>query len=146
MAQTADGMAFTNALVFVSADGSTWIDVSGFGAAVSVSGGERNVGEQQTFDGDTPIVKAGDRNAIQLTVKYAYTEEAGDPYELLRAQHETVGGPIYAMYSPKNGFWFKTGAAILVKPGYPGGDAGDGAPVMSEFVIKCAELTQATAS
>lgn len=146
MAQTADGMAFTAAKVFVSTDGTTWVDVSGFGASVAIGGGERAVGEQQTFDGDTPIIKAGDRASVELTCRYVYTEEDGDPFETLRAQHEVVGGAMYAMYSPKGGYWFKTGAGILVKPGYPGGESGDGAVIMSEFVIKCAALSKATES
>lgn len=148
MTQTTDGMAFTAAKVFVSPDGSTWTDVSGFGASVAVSGGERAVGEQQTFDGDTPIIKAGDRSSVELTVRYVYTEEATDPFEVLRAQHEVVGGAMYAMYSPKGGtnYWFKTGAGILVKPGYPGGESGSGEVIMSEFVIKCAALSKADAS
>lgn len=146
MGQTSNGMAFTSAKVFVSPDNSAWTDVSGFGASVATAGGERAVAEQATFDGDTPIVKAGDRNAVTLTVRYVYTEEAADPFEILRTQHETVGGPIYVQYSPKGGFWYKTGAGILVKPGYPGGEAGSGDTVMSEFVVKCAELTKAAAS
>lgn len=146
MTQTSDGMAFTAAKVFVSPDGTTWTDVSGFGASVAVGGGERAVGEQPTFDGDTPILKAGDRGSVELTCRYVYTEEASDPFEILRGQHETVGGAMYAMYSVKSGFWFKTGAGILVKPGYPGGESGTGDVVMSEFVIKCGALTKAAAS
>jgi hypothetical protein len=144
--KTDDGMSFAAAQVIVSADGAAWTDISGHGASVAVGGGEREVGEQNVFAGDTPIVKAGQRSATTLTVRYVYTEEAGDPFEVLRAQHETVGGAIYVQYSPKGGFWFKTGAAVLVKPGYPGGDAKSGDTVMSEFVVKCAELTKDTES
>lgn len=146
MGQTANGMSFVGALVFVSPDGSTWTDVSGHGASVSVSGGDRKVGSQDTFDSDTPIVMAGSREPVEVTVRYVYTEEAGDPFEVLRGQHETVGGALHVQYSPKDGFWFKTGAAILVKPGYPGGEAGSGDVVMSELVVKAASLSKADAS
>jgi hypothetical protein len=146
MAQTTNGMTFVSAEVHISPDGVAWTDVSGHGASVAVSGGERTTGEQQTFDGDTPIVGAGPRGAVQLTVRYVYTEEEADPFEVLRTQHETEGGPIYVQYSPKSGFWFKTGEAVLVKPGYPGGDSSSGDTVMSEFVVKCAALTKDTAS
>lgn len=146
MTQTTAGMSFIEAEVFVSPDGTTWTRVSGHGASIALSGGERATGDQATFDGDTHIVKAGDRGPIDVTCRYVYTEEAADPFEILRTQHETVGGPIYMMYSPKSGFWFKTGEAILVKPGYPGGEAGTGAVVMSEFVVRCASLEKAAAS
>ena len=146
MAQTADGMSFIAARVFVSADNITWVDVSGHGAAISPGGGDRATGEQHTFDGDTPIIKAGKRAATELTVRYVYTEEAADPFEVVRAQYETVGGELYVQYSPKDGFWYKTGAAILTSFGYPAGEAGGGAVVLCEFMVKSASLTKAAAS
>ena len=148
MGQTTDGLAWVKAQVFVSPDGSTWTDVSGFGASVAVSGGERQVGSQHTMSGDTPIVKGGKRNVVQLTVRYVYTEGASDPFEILRTQHEIAGGPLYAQYSPEEpgGFWFTTGLGVLENPGYPGGEAGSGDIVMSEFVMSCAALTKAAAS
>lgn len=146
MAQTTDGLSFRQAIVFVSPDGSTWTDVSGFGASVAVGGGERATGEQHTFDGDVPIVKAGKRGSVDVTVRYVYTEEATDPFEVVRAAYEAAGGAFYVQYSPKNGFWFKSGAGVLTKHESPGGEPGDGSVVMSEFVVKCAELTKAAAS
>jgi len=147
MAQTSDGMPFVNALVFVSPDGTTWTDVSGHGASVAVGGGERAVGEQHTFDGDVPIVSSGKRAAIELTVRYVYTETEGDPFDICRTAHESHPGTFYCQYRPKSGGnWFKTGSGILTKPGYPGGESGSGDLILSEFVMKCAELTEAAAS
>ena len=148
MAQTTASLSWVAARVFVSPDGSTWTDVSGHGASVAVSGGERAVGSQNTMDGDTPIIKGGKRGPVQLTVRYVYTEEAADPFEILRTQHDAGAGVLYAQYTPvePGGFWFKTGAGVLKKPGYPGGDAGSGDIVMSEFVMTCAALTKAAAS
>jgi len=146
MTQTTDGMSFIAAKVHVSADGITWTDVSGHGASVAVGGGSRAVGEEHTFDGDTPIIKAGKRAATEVTVRYVYTEEAADPFEVVRAQYETSGGVLYVQYSPKDGFWYKTGAGILSDFGYPAGEAGDGAVVMCEFVVKSAALTKDAAS
>lgn len=146
MGQTEDGMTFIAAKVFVSPDGSTWTDVSGHGASVAPSEGERFVAEENTFDGDTPIVEGGKRKSTKLTVRYVYTEEITDPFEVIRTQHETAKGPIYVQYSPKNGYWFKTGLSVLVKPGYPGGEAKSDKIIMSEFVVVCAALTKAAAS
>ena len=148
MTQTTDGLSFIKAKVFVSPDGSTWTDVSGFGAGISVSGGSRGAGEQNTLDGDTPIVVAGKRASLDVTVRYVYTEEAADPFEIVRAQYETEGGLLYVQYSPEDpgGFWFKTGAAVLTEFGYPVGDADSADVVLSEFTVKCAALEKAAAS
>jgi len=146
MAQTENGMSFVAARAFVSADGATWTDVSDFGASVAVTGGDRVTGEQNTFVGDTPIVKSGKRGSLDLTCRYVYTEEAADPFEVLRAIYETPGGVCYAQYSPKDGFWFSTGAGVLMQFEYPGGDASSGDVVMGQFVMKCAALTKAAAS
>ena len=146
MTQTTNGMTFISAKVFVSPDGSTWTDVSGFGASIQPSEGERYVAEENTFDGDIPIVEGGKRKSLKLTVRYVYTEEAADPFEILRTQHETAKGPIYVQYSPEDDFWYSTGLGVLVTPGYPGGDAKADSIVMSEFVVVCAALTKAAAS
>lgn len=148
MAQTTDGLSFIRAKVFVSPDGSTWTDASGFGASIAVSGGARGAGEQNTFDGDTPIVTAGKRVGIDLTVRFVYTEGAPDPFEIVRAQYETEGGPLYVQYTPvePSGFWFKTGAAIITELQYPQGDADSADAVLSEFTVKCAALEKAAAS
>ena len=146
MAQTSDGLTFIDALVFISPDNAAWTEVSGFGASIAVSEGDRVVAEQHTFEGDTPIILGGKRNSVKVTCRYVYTEEAADPFEILRAQYETEKGPIYLHYSPKDDFWFKTGLSVLVKPGYPGGEAKSGDVILSEFVLVCASLTKAAAS
>lgn len=144
---TADGMTFIAAKVWVSPDGTTWTDVSGHGASVGVDGGERMVEGEHVFDSDIPIVTGGKRQIQGLTVRYIYTEVASDPFDILRTIHETVPGTVYVQYQPKpSGNWFKTGAGTLVKPGYPGGEASSAGTVMSEFVMKCGELTEAAAS
>ena len=147
-AQTTGGMSWVDAVVFVSADDTTWVDISGQGASVAVSGGERATGEQNTMDGDTPIVKSGKRSSLDLTCRFVYSETAGEAFEVLRVQYETEKGPIYVQYSPvePGGFWFTTGLGIMTSLLYPGGDAGSGDVVMSEFVTKCASITKATAS
>lgn len=143
----ADRMTFIAAEVFISPDETTWTELSGFGTLVGVDGGERIVDGVHVFDADAPLVSGGKRQIATLTVRYVYTETAADPFDVLRTIHETAPGTIYAQYRPQEGGnWFKTGKGVLVKPGYPAGEAGSGSTVMSEFVMKCAELTEATAS
>jgi len=146
MSQTENGMSFRAAKAFVSSDNATWTDLGGFGASVATTGGDRATGEQNTFDGDTPIVKPGKRASLDVTCRYVYTEEVSDPFEVLRAIYETAGGQCYFQYSPKDGFWYKTGAGILRQFEYPGGDVASGEVIMGQFVVKCASLSKADAS
>lgn len=148
MTQTTGGLSFTKAKVFVSTDNSSWTDVSGHAASVAVSGGSRAVGEQNTFDGLTPIVTTGKRAATDVTVRFVYTETAAEPFEVIRAQHEDADGTLYVQYTPvePSGFWFKSGAGILMDMTYPQGEVPSGDPIMSEFTVKCGALTKASAS
>lgn len=147
MAQTTDGMSFVAAYVFCSPDGSTWTDVSGHGASVAVSGGERATGEQNTMDGVTPIVKGGKKGSLDVTVAFVYTETASDPFDIAQAAHESVSGAFQVQYRAlAGGNWFSSGAGFITNLVYPQGDAADGTVIMSEFVVKCAGLTEAAAS
>lgn len=148
MAQTTVGMSFIEAIVFVSPDGSTWTDVTGEGASVAVSGGERATGEQNTFGVEPePIVKAGKLASQDVTVRFIYTETASDPFDVCQTAKESADGQFWCQYRPKSGGnWFKTGAGVLTGLLFPGGEAGSGDLVMSEFVIKCAALTDDAAS
>lgn len=140
-------MTFVAAKVFVSADNATWTDLSGHGASIAEGGGEREVGEVNTFSGEIPIVGAGKLAAKELTVRYVYTEEVADPFEIVRAAYEAVGGTLYAQYQVKvDGFWYKTGKGICSSFGYPAGEASGGEVTMCEFVVKCAQLEKAAAS
>ena len=151
MTQTTGGLSFYKAVVFISDDvGVSWNDITGYSASVAVSGGERNIGEQNTGDGVTPIVKGGDRAGTEVTVRFVYTEGADpEPFESLRAVHESAGGAIEIQWAPSGGgatIWFHSDAAILKNLTYPGGEHGTGEVVMCEFVVACAALTKAATS
>lgn len=152
MTQTTAGLSFTAAQVWISDDvGVGWIDLGPHFASVAVSGGERATGEQNTGDGTLPIVKGGDRASTDVTVRFVYTEGADpEPFETLRAVHEGATGAIEMQYAVSGGaseVWFHADeGSILTNLSYPGGEAGDGAVVMCEFVVKCAALTKAAAS
>lgn len=145
--QTTSGMTFVAAQVFVSPDNTTWTDVSGHGSSVGQGGGDREVGEVNTFSGEIPIVGAGKLAAKELTVKFVYTETASDPFDVIRQAYEAVGGTLYAQYQVQaTGDWYSTGKGIIKTFGYPAGEAKGGEVTMCEFVMVCAQLSKADAS
>ena len=95
MAQTTAGLSFFGAQVFVSDDaGATWTELTGHGASIAVSGGDRVSGEVNTFGTAKPIVKFGGKGSVDVTCRYVFTEEDSDPFNVLRVVHESAGGAI----------------------------------------------------
>ena len=95
MAQTVVGMSGVNALLQVSADGSTWTDISGSANQVSATEQTRMSGEAYTFEGDYAVVTAGKREPVELAVRVLYTEEAAESFETVRADGEATGGTAF---------------------------------------------------
>ena len=150
MAQTTGGLSFYAATVDVSANNSDWYELDGYGISVAVSGGDRNAGDANTFDGDTPIVKSGKRTPIDVVVRYVYTEESvasSGAFMVALTQYETAGGILYLRYSPKGRtsdvFEFTTGAGIVTTFKYPQGEAAPGDIVDSEFTVRTGVLSRA---
>ena len=151
MAQTTNAKTFIRAAVDLSADNSAWTEIDGFGASIAVDGGERTVAEAHTFEGDTPVIGAGKRGSLSLTVRFLYTEQSSDPFEIARAIYETEGGACYVRYSPLGDstsggaapFRFSTGAAVMTNFLYPQGDAKGEELIPGEFTVKCASLAKA---
>ncbi len=122
----------------VSTNGTTWTDISGFANSIEVSGGERQIGEAYTFDGDTALLTSGKREPVEVTVRVVYTEGTSEPFEVVRAAYED-GSSVYVRWSPKGGsagnFQFTTAAGLVSSLTYPAGEVG-GDPVMVEFTVK----------
>jgi hypothetical protein len=92
MAQTTAATSARNAVVEVSADGSTWVNISGVANSCSPGDGSRMTGEANTFDGDGTIVVAGKLEAQESDLKIIYTED-GTGYEVLRGYFGTPTAP-----------------------------------------------------
>lgn len=150
MAQTTGGKTFIKASVDISANNSDWTEIDGYGAAIAVSGGTRNAPEQHTFDGDTPIVKGGKRAALDVEVRFVYTEAAAQPFEVARAIYETEGGEGYVRYSPlgdtaESGgsvFRFTSPLSVMTDFVYPQGSAEGNEVILGGFTMKCPYLTK----
>lgn len=147
MTQTSDGKTFIKAAVDVrqtAAD--SWTDVDGFGASVAVTPGERNAPSQHTFDGDTPIVKGGKRSATEVEVRFVYTENEADPFEVARSIYEAEEGDAQVRYAPLGSgvgsFRFTSGSGVMTSFVYPQGNAEGDEIIMGGFTIVCPELTK----
>jgi len=138
-------MGGTNALLQVSADGTTWLNVSGSANQVSATEQARSSGEAYTFDGDYAIVTAGKREPVELAVRVLYTEEALEAWETVRAYFEAAGGtPLYFRYSPKGlatGRLYACESAVVTRFTYPPIDAADANPVACEIGIRMPAFT-----
>lgn len=152
MAQTTTAETINNAKLEVSTDGSTWTDISG--SSTSVTGAEQGsqVFEENTLDGQDPIVKPGNKDALTLDVRIIYTETAGEAFETVRAQWETSGRELYIRYSPAGGasgdYQYTsansdgtTTAGILESFTYPDAEA-DGGIGIAGFTVRVPALAQ----
>lgn len=145
MTQTTDALSFRNGKLELSTNGSTWTNISGFSNAVTISGGERAIGALFTHDGDTPILTAGKRGQLEITVKAAYTEGGSDPTETVRAAYEAASA-LYVRWSPGGGgtgdFQYASAVGIVKNPTYPQGSVDNGDPITVDFVLVVASVTK----
>jgi hypothetical protein len=147
MAQTTNALSWANATISLSANGTTWTDISGFANSVSVDGGERATSEFFTVDGDTPIVTSGKRGFLEITIKAVYTEAGSDAYAMGMTAYEN-NTPLYAKWIPKGSgtgaFVFTTSIGRVTKPIYPQGAADSADAIQFELGISCGSITKST--
>jgi len=138
-------MWFGDCMVEVSENGTDYTDISGYAASVQVEGGDRATGKAHTFDGDTPIVTAGKRDSLRVTVRTIYTEGTADPFEVVRGRYEGKTA-LYVRWSPAGGttgdFRYTTAAGVVTNAPYPAGDVNTADPVAFEFTIETASITK----
>ena len=146
MSQTTDAISSANFKVEVSDDGSTWTDISGANATVSIDGGDIGVGSQHTAAGAEAIVVSNKkRDPLTISVKAIYTETADEPWKLVRDIYESDSPSLYLRFSPAGGATGDlryttavggTAAAVPIKScGYPQLDAGSEDLAMFEFAV-----------
>lgn len=99
MAQTTASTSARNAVVEISSDGSTWVNISGVAQTVSPGDGTRMTGTANTFDGDGTIVVAGKLEAQESNIKIVYTED-GVGYEILRGYFGSANSTCYLRVAP----------------------------------------------
>lgn len=152
MAQTTAALSFKDVKIEISTDGgSSWTDISGEANAVNVSGGERITGNAKTADGDTPIIKAGKREPVLVTVSALYTETAAAAYDKINDAYEAGDEDVQIRWSPEGAtvtgqLQYTTADGIVKQPVYPSGNAEDGVPVPIEIVVETPSVTEASFS
>ena len=129
-----------NCLVEYSTNSTAWVDVSGVANAVNPSGYERESGEAWTGGSDNPVITIGKNSPLELEVMVVYSEASSDGFEVLRALKEAAT-PIRIRWTPKGigttgNFKWTTGTGYLTAAPAPGGDIGDGKPILSAFAGK----------
>lgn len=118
MTQTTGGMSARAMKVQVDVNAGGYVDVSGYGASVEPSGGDRAYGEQHTFDGDTPIIGWGKLGASSVVLKAVYTQTDAEPFD--------------SIYDAKVGH-----LPVKVKWSIPGGASADKEYEVEGYVSKC---------
>lgn len=106
MAQTTGAMSGANAKVEYSIDigTPTWVDISGFAATVSVSGGEQITGNQQTFMGNSAIVTGANKvEPVTIEVTVVYTDTDSEPFDALFDRFMSTTKTAAVRYSPNGG-------------------------------------------
>ena len=158
MAQTTAAIPQSGFKLEVSLDNSTWTDISGSAATVEVGGGEAQIGEQMSADGEYPIVTAGQKIApYDITCRCVYTETSLQPWKLVSANFYSGTETIYLRWSPAGGAIgtqrftaSKDGASAALVPitscNPPALDASSGDPALFEFSVRAAAILEAVIS
>ena len=126
----------------------SYVDISGYAASVEPSGAERGVGEQHTFDGDTPIVTTGKLSAARAVLRSVYTQTDSEAFDAIY-DAKVNNYPFKLRWSVPGG---ATGDKQYEVEGYvtkctpPGGDAGSADVVLFEAEVVSASFDESTVS
>lgn len=147
MTQTIGAKSMRNVDVHYSSTSAwIWNEISGTLNSIEVGGGDRITGEAFTADADTPIVLFGKMNPLDVSGKIVYSEITAEAFIDLEALYK-AGTNIRLSWAP--GGWstgnllYKTDTTQIVQFGYPGGEVGDGNPILVEFAVKAGAITYA---
>ncbi len=140
------GITFRNVKIEVSVDsGATWINISGQTNALSVGGGDREIGNFFDAANDTPTLGAGKRNPLEIETRVKYTETDSEAQGVLASPYENATETLIR-YSPKGGAsgdrLYTSDAGFVQTNPYPGQEVESGDPLRIEFTIVVGKLTK----
>lgn len=156
MAQTSTTVSGVIARIEISADLSTWRDISGSAQSVQSTDQERASNEAYTLDGDTAIIATGKRQPIDLEFNIVYSDTSTEAYEVARAIFESgdTGSKVYVRWVPTGG---SSGAVAMYRTPitgspayitmfrYPAVDAAAPGPIMGMFRVRTPLVQKTTA-
>jgi hypothetical protein len=142
-------MNFSAPYIGFSANGSAWTNVSGSSGGVVVEGGEVQIGEAYTADGNYPLTKVGKMANVSLRIRIVYSEVTGEAYAMAKTAYEGLPtANLYVRWSPGGGgsgdFGYTSAAGYVTLPPYPGGNADDPNPIVVEVNVATSTITQST--
>ena len=155
MAQTTAAIPQSGFKLEVSLDNTTWTDITGSAATVEVGGGEAQIGEQMTADGEYAIVTAGQKiTPYDITCRCVYTETSLQPWKLVSVQFYSAAKTIYLRWSPAGGAigtqrftaskdGANPGLVSIVSCNPPALDASSGDPALFEFSVRAPAILEA---
>jgi len=123
-----------------------WHKISDNTASVSVDGGEVALGVDYTFGRKHPILTDGKPSEINVTCRVLYTEANDEATELVRAVYERDCSErgLCVRWIPRGATagnkQYTTVSGIVLKPVYPGGEAGEAALTGTEFSVTCTHV------
>lgn len=145
MTQTTGAITFKDVKLEFSTDGAAWTVASGYASGIEVKGGERDIAEKITADGEGPIVLAGKKKTLDVTLKAVYTEGAAELAAVALSAYEGAT-PLYFRWSPKGGnstnWSFVTSRGVVTNHVYAAGDAEKVEVAPIEVTIKCSTITK----
>ena len=146
----------TEAVVELSADGTTWTNSSGSICKVEVTPQTADSGSVATHEGQYKVVRGGKYNPVEITITGVYTEIAAELYAILHGQKNVPGRPLWVRWTPfgsngehryvtADGLGAKAAGRIIEFP-YPGTDAGDATPTMVVFKVQATQVLREAAT
>lgn len=146
MAQQTDSYTMVEGEVEFSTDGAAFTSYAGHIANVTVSAGERTIGQKHTYDGDTPLLHGGKRAALVVAVEVTVGAPNAVPQTLVRTAYETRSG-LWIRWSPAGGNSgderFTSSQGIVENPPYQVGEPDSGEAISYEFNLHIATITPA---
>lgn len=139
-------ITFRNAKVELSADSTTWTDVSADANMVEVSGFDLETEGTPVFGQGKRLQTVGNFDLGTVKVRALYAESTSSAWGLANTAFENRSA-IYVRFSPKGGttgdYRYTSDAGYVKAPVWPSGESGP-APIMPEITIETPWLTKAT--
>ncbi len=146
MAQVTGTMSGRITKVEYSTNYSDYTDLSGGANSITVSGGERQIGETWTFDGEYPVVGLGKPTSYEVTIKSLYVDTSVGHFAVLSAMQKaaTRMNIRWAYDTDTTGAWRFTAATGYIRQCPPPSTTAEGGdPLTFEWTVSTPSIAEA---